>query len=785
MTTINKMEGCRICGCDLQGNQRRWLFQNRKGSQTSTRSLSKESTSTLPSSRSAQSSPWGSTLSLGSSHMLYKSQTLPTPNKGTDILSVLTHILGQSVPRGHGKGEFVCSKCVFVLEKVFKFDTVIARVKVLSRERIQKLTQERENLRRWVRGNYAQRNPTDFRSRGSSSEDDVELREGGSGSAYREMLRDNMAMSAYECWSEKSDSCPYFKRTGKRCNKGKNCEGCDSLRVSDSDYESVCGIPRHLPEQALSPSGLSRDKSRSMPLHWSRVPSISSSPASLAGSCHSLRARSRTGSVQSMDSLDGPDPFDWPEEQPGNLDFILQELKALEGKPLLSPGGSRIPILSKAQGRNGVLTAGSPKGGLVRVLNFGEGGDQEVNEVDGESEDVLTELRDEFLPLRGEVTTGRVHLAVRQLREQLDQAQARIRTLEARLRDSNQSDNSNASQSEPSLSVNLHNSLEDKSVLIHQLGQSLQSREKVIQECVPLIRKLCAELGAGKEGADKFISKVTVSPSSDREDVLEAELSELKERECGLQKELEALRQAGRERDRDLITLNTVLQCNQDVINHLRVELTEKTQSLQDVQKEREVWKERDSALGALLQERDTLISRLQEALASSHKDVQALSDSLIGRGLPGEGAETALASQVQEKEALLAACLRDQEQHTATMRKEVSKLSMALKEAETVIQDQRQSHKQAIAELTEQLRDVRKELREMSKENKQAEQAWKAEQAQRRLEEEKLRESLQKRDKIIEQVLLDAEKRDGMLIELHQNIYSKLEPRDALKHTL
>ncbi|KAI4884229.1 hypothetical protein NFI96_011604 [Prochilodus magdalenae] len=787
MTTRSKVEGCRICGCDLKGNQRRWLFggQNKKGgqAQTPTRSLSRESASTLTSSRSVQSSPWGSTLSLGSS---YKSHTtLPTPNKGMDPLSVLTHVLGQSVPRGNKWEEFICSRCVFVLERVFKFDTVIARVKVLSRERLQKLTQERDHLRRWVRSVYRQRNPSDFSSRGSSSEDDAELREGGSGSAYREMLRENMALSAYECWSEKSDMCPYFRKTGERCGKGKSCECCDSLRVSDSDYESVCGIPRHLPRHAMSPAGLSRDKSQSMPLHWSRVPSVSSSPASLAGSCLSLRARSRVGSAQSLDSLDGADPFDWPEDQPVALDSILQELKGIEGKPVLSPAGSRIPVLGRAQGQNGVGTAGSPKVGLVRVLDFGNQGEEEV---DGESDDVLTELRDEFMPLHREVATGRVPLAVRQLREQLDQAQARIRTLEAGLQDGTQSNSSNARQSEPSLPVHLQSSSEDEGGLIHHLSHSLQSREKVIQECALLIRKLCVELGAGLEDADKLISKVTVTLTekcTEREAVLEAELSELKELERGLHRELQTLRQAGRERERDLITLNTVLQCNQDVINHLRVELAEKTRTLQDVQKEREIWKERDSALEATLQEKETLVSRLQEALESSHKDVQALSDSLIGRGLPGGGAEAALASQLQEKETLLAACLKDQEHHTATMRQEISNLLKALKDTETAIQDQRQSHQQAITELTEQLQGTRIELREAIKENKQAEQAWHAEQAKRDLDEGRLRESLQKRDKLIEQVLLDAEKRDSMLMELHHNVSSKLEPRDALKHTL
>lgn len=340
-------------------------------------------------------------MSLGSSNSLYKSRTLPTPNKGMDLLAVLTHILGQPVTRGNGKAEFVCGKCVSVLERVFKFDTVIARVSVLSRERLQKLTQERDSLRRWVRSLYRQHHPSDLKSRGSSSEDDAELEESNSRTAYREMVNDNMALSAYECWSEKTESCPYFKRTGKRCGKLKNCECCDSLRVSDSEYEYICGVPRNLPEQALSPLGLSRDKSQSMPLHWTRAPTLGSSPASLAGSCHSLKARSRTVSAQSLDTVDGHDPFDWPDEHSVILDSILHKLKSIEGKPLRSPAGSRIPVLAK--GSNDSVTDGSPLNRVMRVLSFGQGDAREEEDMNGESEDVLTELRDEFLPLHREV----------------------------------------------------------------------------------------------------------------------------------------------------------------------------------------------------------------------------------------------------------------------------------------------------------------------------------------------------------------------------------------------
>lgn len=44
-------------------------------------------------------------------------------------------------------------------------------------------------------------------------------------------------------------------------------------------------------------------------------------------------------------------------------------------------------------------------------------------------------------------------------------------------------------------------------------------------------------------------------------------MSEASESEKALEEQLKAMRDAGRERDRDFITLNTVLQCNQDVIN--------------------------------------------------------------------------------------------------------------------------------------------------------------------------------------------------------------------------
>ncbi|XP_059370032.1 uncharacterized protein LOC132107812 [Carassius carassius] len=781
MTTRGKSEGCRICGSDLQGNQRRWLYagQNRKGTQPQT-PTDFSSKGSLP--RSAQSSPWGSTLSLSSSRSLSKSRGLLTPTKGIDLLCVLTHILEQPVPRGSGQGEFVCGKCVSVLERVFKFDTVIARVRVLSSERLQKLTQERDKIRRWVRSMYDQHHPSTSRRNGSSSEDERDQKD-SVGEGYREMLRDNMALSEYEWWSEKAESCPYYRTTGKRCQKGKLCECCDSLRVSDSDYESVCGIPRHLPDQAFTSLGLSREKSCSMPLHWSKTASVRSSPASLSGSCHSLRSRSRTTSVHSLHSLDG-NLFDWPEEHSAIIDTVFKELRRIEGKPVRSPAGSRIPVLHRGDVQNEKDEVGL-KAGLVKVLNFEDGDNGTEDEFEEENDDIMTELKDDFMPLQREASGGKMHHAVKQLREQLVQAQARIRTLEAQLRDTNKPTiDAPAKQ----LKFPQVTSLKNKNDLIESLSQSLHSRENVIQECVTLIQKLCAEHGLESQDTDKLLKKLASAVTdtrTEREAVLEAELSEASEREKALEKQLQAMRDAGRERDRDIITLNTVLQCNQDVINHLRVELAERNQTQQEMMKEWEVWKERDSALTALVKENKDYISQLKEALESSRQDVQALSDSLIARGLEGGGAEAGLVNQLREKEALLAVSFRDREELSASMLQEISRLCSALTHTESIILDQRENHKQAITALSEQLKNTLKELREKTKEKKEAELGWKKENKERAFEEGKLRDNLQKRDKLIEQVLLELEERDGVLTELQQNISNQLGPRTALKHTL
>uniref|UniRef100_A0A1A7XLT9 Phosphodiesterase 4D interacting protein n=1 Tax=Iconisemion striatum TaxID=60296 RepID=A0A1A7XLT9_9TELE len=207
-------EACRICGRELCGNQRRWIFH-------------------------------------------------PTAKLNLQVL--LSHALGRELTRD-GRGEFACSKCTFMLDRMYRFDTVIARVEALSLKRLQRLLQEKHWLRHCISGLYRRTN---------SDEDDVKLTGTGDGSGdgmvdisglthakYCALLQEDLVYSLYESWADDGLEChhhqhpqssagPGSEATGvssHRCvhNTPRKCRGCSHWRVADSDYEAVCKVPRRL-----------------------------------------------------------------------------------------------------------------------------------------------------------------------------------------------------------------------------------------------------------------------------------------------------------------------------------------------------------------------------------------------------------------------------------------------------------------------------------------------------------------------------------------------------------
>ncbi|XP_031663220.1 myomegalin isoform X5 [Oncorhynchus kisutch] len=231
MLDIRMKEACRICARELCGNQRRWIFH---------------------------------------------------PASKLNLQVLLSHALGRELIRD-GRGEFACSKCAFILERMYRFDTVIARVEALSIERLQRLLQEKHLLRGLIGGLYRKTNredgggcagavtgPGDTGGGGGRVQGDGMVDMSGLTHAkYCALLQEDLVYSLYESWAEEglefgghnhhhhghpqqcAGPAPEVTAVGsQRCGtvtrSPRKCRGCTAWRVADSDYEAVCKVPRKL-----------------------------------------------------------------------------------------------------------------------------------------------------------------------------------------------------------------------------------------------------------------------------------------------------------------------------------------------------------------------------------------------------------------------------------------------------------------------------------------------------------------------------------------------------------
>lgn len=212
---VRMKETCRICGRELCGTQRRWIFH---------------------------------------------------PSARVNLQAVLSHALGRELSRelgggGAARGEFACSKCAFMLERVYRFDTVIARVEALSLSRVHKLLLEKERLRRCISGLYRRNNSHGEGAAGGSDGDQDRDQE----ARYLDMVQNDLAYCDYESWADhKGEEEGLGAASSSRGEREegtepqpqalppRRCRGCTALRVADSDYEAVCKVPRRATRRSTS-----------------------------------------------------------------------------------------------------------------------------------------------------------------------------------------------------------------------------------------------------------------------------------------------------------------------------------------------------------------------------------------------------------------------------------------------------------------------------------------------------------------------------------------------------
>ncbi|XP_044528470.1 myomegalin-like isoform X4 [Gracilinanus agilis] len=315
-------EICRICARELCGNQRRWIFH------TTTK---------------------------------------------LNLQVLLSHVLGKDVSRD-GKGEFACSKCAFMLDRIYRFDTVIARIEALSIERLQKLLLEKDRLKFCIASMYKKNNddPITEAKVGNGTVDISSLPD----VRYSALLQEDFAYSGFECWAENEDqtqdlhSCHTSEGPG---NRPRRCRGCAALRVADSDYEAICKVPRKVArsisgglstrwstsicteEPALSEVGPSDLPSTKVQTDGESMEegtpgsSVESLDAPVQASLSQQKDEETERSTKELTKCDCCSDDQTTQYSCGHkLELALSMIKGFDYKPIQSPRGSKLPIPVKS-----------------------------------------------------------------------------------------------------------------------------------------------------------------------------------------------------------------------------------------------------------------------------------------------------------------------------------------------------------------------------------------------------------------------------------------------------
>ncbi|XP_078083654.1 uncharacterized protein LOC144503024 [Mustelus asterias] len=319
-----KMKGfCRVCASDLQGNQRRWIFH------TSGRRR---------------------------------------------LQIILSYILGYTISRD-GQGEFLCSKCAFMLEKALEYDIVIARVKTVANERLQMLTAEKEQLIQCIVYLYFQCNE---KSKISQHKERISTQGVNPFSVqYSMLLQDESVIS--EFWtpgrsSKKNLRCSNCWRTFSGGHRTRICLCSESVRVAGLFCDLVCSTPRRTTRSGLKGSvhqSLLSSQSQSLCFDL-RSPIVARKLPSPAHSGQSVYTDSLE--IESMPTLNST-RIDWitdEESEQVQLKSIsmfdctvptenfplrqsianaIQEIKDIKYKPVPSLAKSKIPKHVKFTGR--------------------------------------------------------------------------------------------------------------------------------------------------------------------------------------------------------------------------------------------------------------------------------------------------------------------------------------------------------------------------------------------------------------------------------------------------
>nr|XP_057922715.1 myomegalin isoform X8 [Doryrhamphus excisus] len=795
MLDLKMKETCRICGRDLYGNQRRWIFH-------------------------------------------------PTAKLNLQVL--LSHALGRELTRD-GRGEFACSKCTFMLDRMYRFDTVIARVEALSIERLQRLLQEKHRLRQCIGGLYKKTNDENALA---STEDGVATRDGMvdiSGlthAKYCALLQEDLVYSLYESWADdsmeshhhhQSSAGPGSEVTGSHRCTPRRCRGCSHLRVTDSDYEAVCKVPRKLArstscgpstrysasviggsgggpeveekgnvdEQDEPPSSLtlvpgSQEVSRTSDSDRTLAGRVSSSPsiASLETTEDYTHPGGTTdGLVQDQisDSLSEQAPQGKSCPVP-NLSLALCLLQSYAvHRPVPSSKGSKLPVLLRHSANYGRMDFPDP----ILGLNFGTPVAERFNHVPtpeleapliqldimADKDLNLADIHDYMEDVYKGYPTPKPHqnlveeqqsqlnqyeCAAGQCVNELQKAQLQVQSLQAKIHESEANNlklQEKLSEMECELR-SLRQAAQSQERTILDLTESISTKDTEAQELYQLIEGQNSTLYKLREIAHRSQLAQSKAPEGVSESVtlaqLQGELVGVQSSLFSLGLELEASQRSFRQSQRqgdDLVRSKDRLTADlQEALQH-RAETEKHNQDLRstlqkirsELQAKEAVLREAEAERLSVMQENEKIVSQLKNSLQDKERQLQEYSEMLEtpGSSKPRDALLEKLRERIKERDRALERSIDDKFHCLDEREGQVRTLQLALKEKERDLDRLRcilSNNEETITSLDGLVRGKELEL-------EQAAEAYRNLQWLKQQSEEKERSTLREKDTIISQL--------------------------------
>ena len=309
---------CRICGARLAGSQCRWIFSS-----------------------SAQKK----------------------------LQVILSHVLGWPVTRD-GRGEFLCGKCVFQLEKVVQWDVNITQLQEDHNSQIQKLHAEKEHMSQCIVHIYNKNNPSLDKSVGESTHWKSPPRSSGVGSPDEgqhlgEIGRGHLGNCMRRCVSlDRIVSRGTFSgRSGLKSSRLGSGAGLDgsmksfglrgTRQRSKSMYFDLVQRKGILPRSGFKGISTSlQSLNREFSFDTSPVPPLKLKLAVFAAR-HGGATGDPGGTVQARGLLRRSS------NQPSVISDLIQLLHCISKRQFNAPAGSRIPVLKR-------LSTGQVKPGAMR-----------------------------------------------------------------------------------------------------------------------------------------------------------------------------------------------------------------------------------------------------------------------------------------------------------------------------------------------------------------------------------------------------------------------------------